>query len=154
MDAIDRKILAYVQTGGRDSYAEIGAAVGLSISAVNERLKKLHTCGAIQYWSAAVDPKAMGRPILAFTQVLIDAGRTEDVVAFLNAVRRNEAVLECHHVTGDWSYLLKIRAENLTTLEALLSAIAATPGVVQTHTELALSSTKETSVVPLAADAG
>lgn len=39
MDAIDRKILAYVQKGGRDSYAEIGAAVGLSISAVNERLK-------------------------------------------------------------------------------------------------------------------
>ena len=152
MDAIDRKILAYVQKGGRDSYAEIGAAVGLSISAVNERLKKLHTCGAIQYWSAAVDPKAVGRPVLAFTQVLTAPGRADDVAAFLSSVRRNDAVLECHHVTGAWSYLLKIRAESLATLEALLTGIAATPGVMQTHTELALSSLKETSVVPLAAD--
>ena len=76
------------------------------------------------------------------------------MAAFLNAVRRNEAVLECHHVTGAWSYLLKIRTENLTTLETLLTGIASTPGVMQTHTELAMSSPKETSVVPLAADAG
>ncbi|BBF91385.1 Lrp/AsnC family transcriptional regulator [Blastochloris tepida] len=152
MDAIDRKILAYVQKSGRDSYAEIGAAVGLSISAVNERLKKLHASGAIQHWSAAVDPKAVGRPILAFTQVLTAAGRADDEAAFLGAVRGNDAVLECHHVTGDWSYLLKIRAESLSALETLLNGIAATPGVKQTHTELALSSLKETSVVPLAAE--
>lgn len=84
--------------------------------------------------------------------MLTAGARSDDVDAFLNAVRRNDAVLECHHVTGRWSYLLKIRTESLESLEALLSGIAAAPGVTQTHTELALSSLKETSVVPLAAD--
>ena len=82
MDAIDRKILAYVQKGGRDSYAEIGTAVGLSISAVNERLKKLHSSGAILHWSAAVDPCSVGRPVLAFAQVMTTAdGKAAATVA-------------------------------------------------------------------------
>lgn len=153
MDSIDRKILAYIQKGGRDSYAEIGTAVGLSISAVNERLKKLQSTGAIVHWSAAVDPKAVGRPVLAFTFVLTSSARPEEEAAFLAAVRRNEAVLECHHITGDWSYLLKIRGETLGSIETIVGAIAASaPNVMRTHTILALSSTKETGVVPLSAD--
>lgn len=151
MDAIDRKILAYVQKGGRDSYAEIGTAVGLSISAVNERLKKLQGCGAILHWSAAVDPRAVGRPVLAFAQVMTAADGKE-ASAFLDLVKNIDAILECHHITGDWSYLIKVRCENLSALETLLSRLGAAPGVLRTHTILALSSCKETSVVPLAED--
>lgn len=152
MDAIDRKILAYVQKGGRDSYAEIGTAVGLSISAVNERLKKLHSSGAILHWSAAVDPRSVGRPVLAFAQVMTTADG-KAAPALLDLVKQTDAILECHHVTGDWSYLIKIRCENLCTLETLLSRLGAVPGVLRTHTILALSSGKETSVVPLAEEA-
>ena len=60
MDSNDGKILAYVQRLGRASLAEIGAAAGLSVSAANERLKKLEKQGAITGWTAQIDPQAAG----------------------------------------------------------------------------------------------
>ena len=71
MDHIDRKILHHLQRKGRDSYAEIGAAVDLSVSAVNERLKKLEASGALAAWSVVVDPEKVGRPTLAFVSVAL-----------------------------------------------------------------------------------
>ena len=73
MDDIDRKILDHVQLQGRASYAEIGAAVGLSVSAINDRLKKLQELGVIRGWGARVDPRAVGRGVLALT-ALPDVG--------------------------------------------------------------------------------
>src|SRR3546814_5687047 len=92
MDESDRKIIQFIQTNGRAGYAEIGAAVGLSVSAVNERLKKLERQGAIRGWSALVDPVAAGCPVLAFVEVLIE--RPEHEPAFLALVRDEPAILE------------------------------------------------------------
>jgi Lrp/AsnC family leucine-responsive transcriptional regulator len=147
VDELDRKILAYVQARGRDSYGDIGAAVGLSVSAVNERLKKLQARGAILGWGARVDPRAVGRGVLAFVFVSID--RPEHERAFVEAVTAAPEVQECHHVTGDWSYLLKVRLGDVGELETLLvGTIKARRGVVRTHTLIALSSPKETARVP------
>jgi Lrp/AsnC family leucine-responsive transcriptional regulator len=147
MDAIDRKILEYVQQRGRDTYAEIGAAVGLSVSAINERLKKLERAGAIRGWGARVDPKAVGHGVLAFMFMLID--RPENEKALVDAVCALPQVLECHHVTGDWSYLIKLRLGDVSELETVLSdTIKQYPGAIRTHTVLALSSRKESAAIP------
>jgi Lrp/AsnC family leucine-responsive transcriptional regulator len=149
MDAIDRKILDYVQEKGRDTYAEIGAAVGLSVSAINERLKKLERAGIIKGWGARVDPKAVGQGVLAFMLLLID--RPEHERQLVEAICRLPQVLECHHVTGDWSYLLKLRLGEVAEIETVLSdTIKQNPGAIRTHTMLALSSRKETASVPCA----
>src|SRR6185295_18159513 len=81
MDDIDRKIIEYVQEKGRDTYAEIGAAVGLSVSAINVRLKKLERAGVIKGWGARVDPKAIGRGVLGFMFLLIDRPENENVLS-------------------------------------------------------------------------
>ncbi len=129
MDEIDRKIIAFVQENGRASLAEIGGAAGLSVSAANERLRKLQASGAIRGWRAEVDPAAAGLDLLAFVFVL----------------------LECHHVTGEWSYLLKVRVRNTAALEAAMAAgIKPLPGVARTLTLIALSSPKETACLPMA----
>ncbi len=151
MDAIDRKILQHIQRQGRDSYAEIGAAAGLSVSAVNERLKKLEKQGVIAGWSARVDAGAAGCPVLAFVHVLIE--RPEHEAAFLALVRDEPAILECHHVTGDWSYLLKLRAASLAALEDVIAhRIKALPGIPRSQTVVALSTAKETAALPIAGD--
>lgn len=148
MDKNDSKILAYIQEYGRASYAEIGAAVGLSVSAVNERLKKLEKQGAIAGWSARIDPNAAGCPVLAFVYVMIE--RPEHEPRFLALVRDEPAILECHHVTGEWSYLLKVRAANLLALEDLIvRRIKALPGIPRSQTSIALSSAKDSSAVPI-----
>lgn len=147
MDTIDRKILDYVQQKGRDTYAEIGAAVGLSVSAINERLKKLERAGTIKGWGARVDPKAVGQGVLAFMLLLID--RPENEKRLVEAICALPQVLECHHITGEWSYLLKLRLGDVSEIETVLAeTIKQNPGAIRTHTLLALSSRKETAALP------
>jgi Lrp/AsnC family leucine-responsive transcriptional regulator len=132
------------------SYAALGDRVGLSISAVNERLKKLHARGVIGGCVALLAPRAVGLDVCAFVQVLIE--RPEHDEAFLAAIEEMPAVLECHHVTGDFSYLLKVRVPDTASLESFLSRqIKALGGVVRTQTVIALSSPKESTALDLAA---
>lgn len=150
MDDFDRKILEHIQIFGRSSYAEIGAVVGLSVSAVNERLKKLEKQGAIAGWTARLDPVAVGAGVLAFVHVLIE--RPEHEAAFLAMVRAEPAIQECHHVASEWSYLLKVRTASLLALEELVARrIKALPGIPRSQTLIALSTAKETAAVPLPA---
>ncbi|WP_029008905.1 Lrp/AsnC family transcriptional regulator [Azospirillum halopraeferens] len=148
MDDIDRKIADIAQRDGRASYAEIGATVGLSVSAVNERLKKLQAAGVITGWGARVAPGALGLDVLAFVQVLLE--RPEHDAPFRAAMMAAPAVQECHHVTGEWSYLLKVRVAGTADLERFLAnTLKAQPGVVRSHTVIALSSPKETPILPV-----
>lgn len=150
MDDFDRKILWHIQVFGRSSYAEIGAVVGLSVSAVNERLKKLEKQGVIAGWTARVDPVAAGCPVLAFVYVLIE--RPEHEPAFMALVRGEPAILECHHVASDWSYLLKVRAASLLALEEIVARrIKALPGIPRSQTVIVLSTAKETAAIPIPA---
>jgi len=147
MDTIDRKILDYVQQKGRDTYAEIGAAVGLSVSAINERLKKLERAGTIKGWGARVDAKHVGQGVLAFMLLLID--RPDNEKKLVEAICALPQVLECHHITGEWSYLLKLRLGDVSEIETVLAdTIKQNPGAIRTHTLLALSSRKETAALP------
>lgn len=148
LDDLDRAILAVIQRDGRAAYAEIGAEVGLSVSAVNERLKKLQASGAIKGFTAVISPAAVGLDVLAYISVLIDWSAHND--AFLEAVMAMPEVLECHHVTGDWSYLLKVRTRSNDALEDLISnRIKKLSGVTRSETVIALKSPKETSALPV-----
>ena len=148
MDELDRKILEHIQHFGRSSYAEIGGAVGLSVSAVNERLKKLEKQGVIAGWTARLDPLAVGNGVLAFVYVMIE--RPEHEAAFQALVREETAIQECHHVASDWSYLLKVRTPNLLALEELVARrIKALPGIPRSQSIIVMSTTKETAAVPV-----
>ncbi|MCZ8312500.1 MAG: Lrp/AsnC family transcriptional regulator [Magnetospirillum sp.] len=146
MDDIDRKIIAHLQQNARDSYAGTAAAVGLSVSAVNERLKKLEAGGIITGWSITTDPEKLGRPTLAFVSVALEG--TKHDAGFVATMAALPDVLECHHVTGAWSYLLKIRVATNSALErVIVERIKRVPGVARTETVIALSSAKDTHVV-------
>lgn len=148
MDDLDSKILEYIQSFGRSSYAEIGGAISLSVSAVNERLKKLEKQGVITGWTARIDPLAAGNGVLAFVYVLIE--RPEHEAAFHALMRHEPAIQECHHVASDWSYLLKVRAPSLPALEELVARrIKALPGIPRSQTVIVMSTVKETATVPV-----
>lgn len=148
MDDVDRKLLALIQHNCRLSYAQLGKAVGLSVSAVNERLKKLCAQGVVKRSVAILNPQALGLDMLAFIQTAIDRPENEGV--FYESVLGIPEVLECHHITGEFSYLLKIRARNTSHLESLLmNRIRTIKGVKQTHTFIVLSTLKETTMLGL-----
>ncbi len=150
MDIFDRKLLDLIQENGRTSYADLGESVGLSVSAVNERLKKLQQSGVVTGIHARVAPKRAGYDVCAFVQVLLNA--PEDEYPFLDVITGCPEVQECHHVTGDYSYLLKIRVRDTGRLEDFVRyRIKAQPGVVRTTTMIALSSAKESLFVACSA---
>lgn len=146
LDDTDRQLLALLQKDDRVSLADLGKGVGLAASSVNERIKRLTTRGVIQGFHARVAPDALGLDLLAFVFV----GWSDPAVEgpFLARVQASTAVLECHHVTGTWNYLIKIRLPNTRELERFLATvIKETPGVQRTETIIALSSAKETTTL-------
>ncbi len=146
MDTIDRKILDSIQADGSLTYAEIGAAVGLAASSVNDRLKRLRAEGVVRRMTAEIDPVAVDLKLLAFVLVVIEDGAAE--AEFRNTMKMAPEVLECHHVTGEFSYLLKLRLRDTAQLERfLMERLKAVKGVGRTQTLIALSSSKETHIL-------
>jgi Lrp/AsnC family leucine-responsive transcriptional regulator len=148
LDPIDLQILDLVQNDGRLTYNELGEKVGLSISAVNERLRKLNASGTIQRVVAVIDPEAVGLSLAAFIQILLE--RPEHDAPFREGIRNLPEVLECHHIAGDYSYLLKIRVRNTAHVEELISnGIKRLPGVIRSQTTIVFSTPKETTKLPI-----
>ncbi len=144
LDDIDRKLLKMLQKDGRTPYAELGRAVGLAVSSVNERVRKLGERGVITGVHARVAPETLGLDLLA----IVFVGWSDPGVEprFFARIADEPAILECHHVTGAWNYLLKVRVQNTRTLEAFLTNVVKTvEGIQRTETLIVLSSPKETS---------
>jgi Lrp/AsnC family transcriptional regulator, leucine-responsive regulatory protein len=142
LDDIDLTIIEILQKNGRTRRNELAETVGLSIPSVSERLRKLEEQGIILGYCAYLDPKKIGKDITAFIVVTVDSSK--HYISFLEHTRTNDEILEVHSVTGSGTHLLKIRTENTSTLEKLLSKIQAWNGVVQTTTSVVLSTLKET----------
>jgi len=150
LDDRDRRILALVQRDAKLPQAEIALRVALSAAAVNERLKKLESGGVIKRFAALVDARAVGAPITAFVEVFIEHPRLEP--GFIKRVLEMDEVQECHHITGEFSLLLKLRVADMAALQKLLiEDINAAEGVRQTRTVMALSTLKEESYIATAA---
>ena len=146
LDDTDRQLLALLQKDDRLSLAELGKSVGLAPSSVNERIKRLTTRGVIEGFHVHVVPESLGLDLLAFVFVGWSNPATE--APFLARVAAAPAVLECHHVTGSWNYLLKVRLPNTRDLERFLGQVVKeVQGVERTETIIALSSAKETTTL-------
>ncbi|MBE9604049.1 Lrp/AsnC family transcriptional regulator [Acetobacteraceae bacterium H6797] len=148
MDEIDRNILVALQENGAAGLAELAKVSGLSVSATAERVKRLEERQTIRGWRADLDPVAVGCPLLGFVFVEVKPGSD---AGFRAAMAGHEAVLECHAVTGGWSYLLKLRLPDLAAFERFVSEqVRAAEGVGRTETLLTLGSAKETAILPVA----
>lgn len=147
LDQIDLKILDILQDHGRSHLADIGKEVDLSSPAVMERVKKLEVHGVIKGYQAVLDAKKMGKDVTAFIGVSVAHQRYTD--DFASRMVQQRDVLECHHVTGEESFLLKVKTANTESLEKLLGEIRSLEGVTRTVTKVVLSTPKETQKLEL-----
>jgi len=146
LDATDRQILQIVQRDGLLPQAAVARRVGLSTAAVHERLKKLRAAGTIRRFAALVDPAIVGAGATAFVEVFLEHPRYEP--AFLDRVAKLDEVLECHHITGEFSLLLKVRVHDMKALQhLLLRQLGGQQGVRQTRTVMVLSTVKEETYI-------
>ena len=119
----------------------------MSAPAVMERVKKLEAGGVIRGYQALIDGKKVGKYITAFIGVSV--GNQRDIDKFAAQMMRYPDVLECHHVTGEESFVLKVKAANTAALEKLLGQIRSVEGVTRTVTKVVLSTAKEGLTVDL-----
>ena len=148
MDEIDRRILDMLQRDGKVSQARIAESVGLATPSVNERIKKLETRGFIRRFTALLDPRLLGMPLVAHVDVLLEHPRFER--PFLDEIEALADVQECLAISGDYGYRLKIRARDVEQLERVLrEKVQTIRGVQRTRVELSLSVKKDSTLLPL-----
>lgn len=148
LDDTDLAILEALQRDGHLSHAELARMVGLAVSSVHERVRKLVQGGVIAGWEARLSPAKLGLDLLAFVYVLMD--RPESSPGFIEAVATIPEVQECHHIAGDWNFLLKIRVRNTSALDTLLTnRLKIVPGVTRTQTTISLTSYKDAAALPV-----
>src|SRR6266699_5975750 len=136
-DELDRRILRALVQDARASYAEIGAAVGLSAPAVKRRVDRLRAAGAITGFSARLSPGELGWTTEAYVE-LFCRGRTSPGDIAAAASRHPEVVSACT-VTGEADALVHIRAADMRHFEQVVERIGAEPFVVRTRSSIVLS---------------
>ena len=142
LDAIDRRILSLLQTNAKISQAKMAEAVGLTAPSVHERIRKLERGGYIRGYVALLDERKLGHDVTAFVEVFIEHPRYEG--GFIESVRDLDEVLECHHITGEFSLLLKVRVADMGAFRRLLiEKLNSVRGVRQTRTLIVLATAKE-----------
>lgn len=143
LDSTDRVLLELLQDDAHLSLAELSKRVGAPASTVNDRIKRLERQGLIAGFHARLSPEALGLNLLAFMLVSWSNPKVEPV--FLKRIKESPVVLEAHHITGPWNYLLKLRLGTTRDLETFLAkTVKAVAGVERTETLIVLSSAKET----------
>lgn len=149
LDDIDRQLLAHLQEDARITHTEMARRVNLSPPGLQKRIRKLEELGVISRYVTLVNPEAVGYDMLCFVQVTLQRHEPEAVSSFRQAVQQMPEVLACHHITGEYDYLLKVVLRNRKHLEQfILERLTPVPGMDRIRTSLVLSEIKETTAVP------
>ncbi|MCK0141670.1 Lrp/AsnC family transcriptional regulator [Aliiroseovarius sp. F20344] len=144
MDQLDIHILSILQKDGQISMARLSDKVGLSLSACHRRVKLLEAEGKISHYAARLNRKSVGLEIQIFIEVKLVSARRTDISAFEEAICQMPEVLECHLISGEFDYLIRVAARNTEDYEALYrERLSLIPSVAQMKTLLCLSTVKE-----------
>ncbi len=141
LDGIDRRILEMLQADCKVALAKIGEQVGLSAPSIVERVRKLENEGFVKGYHARLDARRLGLDVTAFISVW--TAHPKVIKDLEQHLPEFDDVLECHHVTGDPTLLLKVRTRSTDSLERLISALRSINGVERTETNVVLSTLVE-----------
>jgi DNA-binding Lrp family transcriptional regulator len=150
LDAIDRQLLDILQTEGRISNAALARRVSLSPPATHARVKRLEEQGYIRKFAALLNPEKLGYDMLCFVNITLQHHNSTQLESFRKEIQKMPEVLECHHVTGEYDYLLKVVIHNRKGLERfVVEKLTPMPGVSRIYTSLVLTEVKSSTAFPL-----
>ncbi|WP_144391479.1 Lrp/AsnC family transcriptional regulator [Pleionea sediminis] len=150
LDAADIAILRVLQTEGRISNVDLAKRVNLSPPATLARQKRLEKQGLIDRFVAVLNRYKTGHDTLSFIQLTLSLHQHQQIHDILDRIVAMPEVLECHNVTGEYDYLLKVILKNTQALEAFISQkLIPMPGIARLHTSLVLKEYKSSMVLDL-----
>jgi len=152
LDATDHKILELLQANSNVTNAQLASEIGLSPAPTLERVKKLENSGVIKSYHAVIEPAAVGMGVNTFVTVSLKGHNKENIEKFVNAISGIEEVVECHHVTGQADFILKIVATDIPAYQSLmLEKISNIEVVDNMQSTIILSTFKDSKVIPIPA---
>lgn len=150
MDEKDRQLLKHLQGDARLTNTELARRVELSPPGLQRRLRKLEDSGVIEQYVTLLDREAVGFDMLCFVQVTLLRHEPDSIQRFKEIVQDMSEVLECHHITGEFDYLLKVIVRNREHLEKfLVEKLTPVPGMDKIRTSLVLREIKTTTNLPI-----
>lgn len=150
LDNTDKAALRILQDDGRLSNVDLARQIDLSPPATHARLRRLERDGYIRRYAAILDREKAGFDLLCFVHISLQMHGVEQLERFRESVREMPEVLECHHITGEYDYLLKVVLRNRKDLERfIVNRLTPVPGVARIHTSLVLTEVKSTTALPL-----
>ena len=150
LDDLDRRLLGLLQEDARRSTADLARKLKLSGPGLQKRLRKLEDRGVIRRYATVVNREAVGLGILCFVHIMIAHHRPDSIKRFPDRIKGMREVLECHFLTGEFDYLLKVVVASHEELEKFLfERLMKVSGVDRTRTSIVVKEVKATTALPL-----
>ncbi len=150
LDDVDRDIVRRLQADGRISNLDLSRAIGLSPAATHARVRRLEERGVITGYAARVDAELAGFDLLCLVSIGIGLHQQDAVARVRKALSELPEVLECHHLTGQFDYQIKVVLRDRRALERfVVDKLTPLPGIARIQTSVVLSTVKDTPALPL-----
>ncbi|GAA4945872.1 Lrp/AsnC family transcriptional regulator [Algibacter agarivorans] len=147
-DATDKKLLEYLQKDSKQTNKELSNKLGLSVTAVYERIKKLEKEGFINGYIALVNKEKIDKNFIVFCHIKLVQHSQDYVVSFEKEVKRLNEVLECYHISGDYDYLLKVLVKDMVAFRAfMVKKLTTINHIGSTHSMFVINEVKHTTAI-------
>jgi len=155
LDDTDRKILEFLQKDSGITNTQLAQQIGLSPAPTLERVKKLEQAGIISGYHAAVNPAAVGIGVSTFVNVSLKGHNKENINRFIKAIADIPEIVECHHVTGQADFILRIVCTDIPSYQSLMLDRVTNIDVVDNMQSMVILSTfKDSKVIPVKPEHG
>lgn len=150
LDHIDRQLLHFIQKDSKQTNKELSHKLGLSVTAVYERIKKLEREGVISKYVALVDKKLVDKSFVTFCSIKLLQHTKTYVVQFEKEVAKLEEVLECYHISGDYDYLLKVMVADMDEFrEFMVKKLTTISHIGSTQSAFMINEVKHTTAISI-----
>lgn len=150
IDVVDKKLLKLLQENSKQTNKYYASVLGLSTTAVYERIKKLERSGVISRYTAVVNKEKVNKNFISFCHVKLLQHSKQYVLQFERDIAQLDAVASCFHIAGDYDYLLKIQVEDMAAYRNfMVSKLTAIAHIGSTQSAFVISEVKDTAHIPL-----
>ncbi|AIG30490.1 Lrp/AsnC family transcriptional regulator [Flavobacterium psychrophilum] len=150
LDEIDKNLLKLLQTDSKKTTKELSLKLNLSVTAIYERIKKLEREGIIEKYVVILNKKKIEKGFVVFCHIKLIQHTKEFLTKFENQVTKLNEVLECHHVSGDYDYILKIVLKDMEEYRNfLVEKLTTLDHIGSTHSTFMISEVKNTNIIEI-----
>ncbi|MFK7782771.1 Lrp/AsnC family transcriptional regulator [Psychroserpens sp.] len=148
LDEIDKNLLQLIQNDSKQTNKELSNKLGLSVTAVYERIKKLEREGVISGYVALIDKKSVDKAFVTFCSIKLIQHSKDYVMKFEKEVAKLDEVLECYHISGDYDYLLKVLVADMDEFrEFMVKKLTSISHIGSTQSAFMINEVKHTTAI-------